>query len=1180
MNNSEVATIYTDGGTVQAGPGLYLPRQADEKLLALCRAGGFAYVLTARQMGKSSLMVNVARRLSAEGRRAVTIDLTRIGAGPAITAEQWYLGLLVEIVSRLRLNVDLVKWWREHAYISVAQRLNGFFESVVLAQIAEPIVIFVDEIDTTIRLPFTDDFYAAIRYLYNDRSRVGAFDRLSFVLIGVATPNSLIRNPDQTPFNIGTQVDLTDFTFDEVAELASGLTSSDGDSSSAMRWVYEWTGGHPYLTQKLCMAVAKAHLTTVTKSHVARIVSEVFFGAHGEQDSNIQFVRDMLTRRIPDQIDPAEVILTYRDIYRKRKRIVDEERSTIKSHLKLSGVVISSKGTLAVRNKVYWSIFDELWVRQHVPKTWVRQQYHRTRRIAVALATLLVVFGGLTIYAEKQRRRAESERSRAEMLAARETAARKVADQQRMEALQSTATAAKALSREKEARLSAEDASREADLQSARAEGLAKREQSARRLADQGRAEADRQKQIAELRGQTDRLYREGTAQYLSRNIPAAIGLFENALQLYGNSHINDVQGRGVTLRNIAQARVANGEPEKGLRYYQDAQELYQRANDSDSITSIQIETAWVLKNLGRRDEAKNLLIQAQQLFRKTNNKEGEISVLLNLAAIFFDLRDHENDESAIESLTGSRGDAEKKKADMLTAIQYYDEAMELYHGMNNDRGEADLFRETARIYELIPDRANAVERYLRVAKLLYAQNRIFEEAQLYYLLGSKYSSWKESNKAREYYNAAAEKANMVGESVFQANCYLSIAGTYDDKKGIREKQPHYRMALQAFERAKNISGQVQVLRQLAESYWQNGDSKNANELLERALAVYDGDVAGSRDISQIREIATIYVTMRRELRGIELYHRALKAYTANSDSKGQQSMNILIGRAYYSLREYDKANLYYRTALQLARQAGEENEEALILSAMGTIAMSAGDTDRAEANFRQALEIHRKLENNSGEREMLDSISILLFAKKDKRAVDVLRTSMELESGLSPESVEDGEISSEENANLVIGSILLDELGLEGERGRYIDAYLECERCTDIASKARRMRSIGALYSDIGDHDRGLEYCRRALAEFEGIDEIGEQVQTLVVTGFIWNERGDRITAYEYAARAYRIATESEEGRPGDKSSMFMSVAKLYGRLKDKAMWRKVFREALLQPQKLPEATSFSHRT
>src|SRR4051794_31565011 len=66
-------SIYVAGGTLQAGGGLYLARRADEELRALCREGTFAYVLTARQLGKSSLMVRTAERLAEEGVRSVTI---------------------------------------------------------------------------------------------------------------------------------------------------------------------------------------------------------------------------------------------------------------------------------------------------------------------------------------------------------------------------------------------------------------------------------------------------------------------------------------------------------------------------------------------------------------------------------------------------------------------------------------------------------------------------------------------------------------------------------------------------------------------------------------------------------------------------------------------------------------------------------------------------------------------------------------------------------------------------------------------------------------------------------------------------------------------------------------------------------------------------------------------------
>jgi len=63
---------YTTGGTVQAQEGgLYLVRPADQQLLELCRQSRFAYVLTPRQLGKSSLMIRTAEELQAEGFRSL-----------------------------------------------------------------------------------------------------------------------------------------------------------------------------------------------------------------------------------------------------------------------------------------------------------------------------------------------------------------------------------------------------------------------------------------------------------------------------------------------------------------------------------------------------------------------------------------------------------------------------------------------------------------------------------------------------------------------------------------------------------------------------------------------------------------------------------------------------------------------------------------------------------------------------------------------------------------------------------------------------------------------------------------------------------------------------------------------------------------------------------------------------
>src|SRR5262249_10842841 len=150
-------------------------------IFKLCREGEYAFILTTRQVGKSSLMFRARERLRASGVRSVIVDLQRLGA--KTTAEQWYLGLVDRISDSLPAGFNVVTWWQEREQFSHAERLAQFFQYVLLAEIKQPIVIFIDEIDTTLSLDFADDFFGVIRSLHVAREDVPEFKRLSFVLI-------------------------------------------------------------------------------------------------------------------------------------------------------------------------------------------------------------------------------------------------------------------------------------------------------------------------------------------------------------------------------------------------------------------------------------------------------------------------------------------------------------------------------------------------------------------------------------------------------------------------------------------------------------------------------------------------------------------------------------------------------------------------------------------------------------------------------------------------------------------------------------------------------------------------------------------------------------------------------------------------------------------------------------
>ncbi len=386
--------FYTVGGTLRSDSPCYVERQADRDLHAGLVQGEFCYVLTSRQMGKSSLMVRTAARLRQEGRRVAVLDLTAIGQN--LSPEQWYEGLALSLGRQTRLEDELEEFGREHARLSPVQRFITGLRQVVLEREAGPVVIFIDEIDNVRSLPFsTDEFFAAIRECYNRRTEDAAFRRLTFCLLGVAAPTDLIRDTRITPFNIGSRIELNDFTAGESSPLASGLGCDAGTAERLLDRILHWTHGHPYLTQRLCRAVAGDAQARFPRE-VDRICDELFLSSRAsERDDNLLFVRDRLLRSEGNRAD----LLSCYDSVRRGRTVPDDETSPLVTTLRLAGIVRAEQGKLRVRNRIYEHVFDRHWVRTHMPEQELRRQREAFRRglarggLLAAAVVVLAILG-------------------------------------------------------------------------------------------------------------------------------------------------------------------------------------------------------------------------------------------------------------------------------------------------------------------------------------------------------------------------------------------------------------------------------------------------------------------------------------------------------------------------------------------------------------------------------------------------------------------------------------------------------------------------------------------------------------------------------------------------------------------------------------------------------------------
>jgi len=137
-------TFYKAGGNLDPNAGCYVVRPADDDLFDAIRAGQYCFVLTSRQMGKSSLMHRTAVRLKDVGVIPIIVDLTGIGTN--FTIEQWYFGLLAEIAAQLSLTAAITKYWDENERHGPLYRFTHALAIILSAVPDADIAIFIDEI--------------------------------------------------------------------------------------------------------------------------------------------------------------------------------------------------------------------------------------------------------------------------------------------------------------------------------------------------------------------------------------------------------------------------------------------------------------------------------------------------------------------------------------------------------------------------------------------------------------------------------------------------------------------------------------------------------------------------------------------------------------------------------------------------------------------------------------------------------------------------------------------------------------------------------------------------------------------------------------------------------------------------------------------------------------------------
>ncbi|MGM3309606.1 AAA-like domain-containing protein [Anabaena sp. WFMT] len=354
---------YKLGGSLEYQHPTYVVRQADSDLYEGLKNGDLCYVLNSRQMGKSSLRVHTMKQLKEQGIKCASVDLTRIGSH--VTPSEWYGGFVSELLRGFGLSkkVNFGTWWREREFLPPKQRLSELIDDVLLTEFSGKVIIFIDEVDSILRINFKDDFFAFIRACYNQRADNPEYQRLTFCLLGVATPSNLIADKNRTPFNIGRAIELNGFQLNEVESLMRGLEDIVPRPQAILAEVLNWTGGQPFLTQKLCQLICNYNNSFPEfqeKEWVKKLVQTQIIENWESQDEpeHLKTIRDRILQSSENQT--GRLLGLYQEILTDGEIIADD--SAEQTQLRLTGLIVKRQGKLRIYNCIYAEIFNQKWL--------------------------------------------------------------------------------------------------------------------------------------------------------------------------------------------------------------------------------------------------------------------------------------------------------------------------------------------------------------------------------------------------------------------------------------------------------------------------------------------------------------------------------------------------------------------------------------------------------------------------------------------------------------------------------------------------------------------------------------------------------------------------------------------------------------------------------------------------
>ena len=242
-------------GTMPDQSQFYIKRESDpDATHALHERNGVTITIKGpRQMGKSSLLNRLMADGNKLGMKVAFIDFQMIENSAIENADIFYRQFCSLLSWEFEVEDRTEDFWKNP--LGQVQKTTNYFAKHLFKELPKlQLLLAMDEVERMFISSFRSDFFSMLRSWHNNRARGGDWTRFNMALVTSTEPYQLIADLNQSPFNVGTVIDLKDFTPEQVIELCQ--RHGNPISSEQVTDITNLLGGHPYLTRKALYLIA------------------------------------------------------------------------------------------------------------------------------------------------------------------------------------------------------------------------------------------------------------------------------------------------------------------------------------------------------------------------------------------------------------------------------------------------------------------------------------------------------------------------------------------------------------------------------------------------------------------------------------------------------------------------------------------------------------------------------------------------------------------------------------------------------------------------------------------------------------------------------------------------------------------------------------------------------------